>query len=61
MKTGKRADTLFSEFWQKHVMGNHNVDLDEMTKYTLMRWCFREGFNARGERDSQMQRRDEHG
>jgi len=46
MKRGKNADTLFSEFWTEH---QHRVE--QLTPYYLMRWAFREGFAARGERD----------
>jgi hypothetical protein len=47
MKRGKNADTLFSEFWTEH---QHHLN-ENMQPYYLMRWAFREGFAARGERD----------
>lgn len=47
MKRGKNADTLFSEFWTEH---QHRVE-SHLTPYYLMRWAFREGFAARGDRD----------
>ena len=47
MKRGKNADTLFSEFWNEH---QHRIE-PQLTPYYLMRWAFREGFQARGDRD----------
>lgn len=47
MKRGKNCDTLFSEFWSEH---GERVN-PSMTPYYLMRWAFREGFQARGDRD----------
>ena len=51
MKTGPKCDTLFSQFWNGYVAQMPDGELQAMTKYTLMRWAFREGFRERGKRD----------
>jgi hypothetical protein len=51
MKVGPKCDTLFSEFWNGYAAQLHPDEFAKMTKYNLMRWAFREGFQARGDRD----------
>lgn len=51
MKTGPKCDTLFSQFWNGYAVQMDQKEFDAMTKYNLMRWAFREGFHARGDRD----------
>lgn len=53
--TGPKADTLFSEFWAKY---GHQINA-ELTPYNLVRWGFREGFKARGDRDRKVRARPE--
>ena len=56
MKTGPKCDTLFSEFWNGYAAQLHPDEFEKMSKYNLMRWAFREGFSARGERDRKAKR-----
>ena len=52
-KRGPQVDTMFSKFWAKYS-GHLN---ENMTPYYVMRWAFREGFQARYERDRSVARK----
>jgi hypothetical protein len=59
MKTGPKCDTLFSQFWNERAANMSESEFAGLTRYSLMRWAFREGFHMRGERDRKARRESE--